>query len=398
MAEWTTTADLRTAVQRRWSDGPLLSAYAVGQPFAAMSLPIRGPRPAEITGRLDEVRRWREALVRGSAGGTAYEILDGAVGGRVVGRNALPARALLGSYPQAWRLLGVQAEVAAFDGLLGRTRADAPELVDWVAAHPLRALRAAAHWEPTLTAYRWLRSPAAADAWLRQISAPGVDTKFVEKHHKLLAELLAAAGVAPLPVPGSPGAVGAFAQRWGLRAPEQLVDLRFGVGFGGMPCGLTEGSFRLAELAGLRARVGTVVIVENFQTFLAWPLPSDGVVIWGVGYLAVRVARLGWAREAPRVVYSGDLDTHGFAILSGVRAGLRQVESLAMDRATLLAHRDRWGSETKPTRARLPHLTPQEAELYRDLVEDTYGPQLRLEQERLDWPHVAGLIASAGLS
>lgn len=92
---------------------------------------------------------------------------------------------------------------------------------------------------------------------------------------------------------------------------------------------------------------------------------------------------------------SGDIDTHGFAILSGLRSGVRHVESLAMDRQTLLAHRDRWGMEPSPTTALLPHLTPAEADLRRDLVEDTYGPRIRLEQERLDWAHLQGCIDAA---
>ncbi len=392
MADWTTVADLRTAVRRRWTDGSLLGGYAADLPFPTISLPVRGPRACEIGERLDEVRRWREALVRASGGGAAYGLVEGAVGGRAIGRNSIPRRAVVESYDQAWRLLGVQAEVAGFTRLLGQTRDEAPELAEWVVGHPMRALAANEVWSRALAAYRWLRSPRTAGAWLRQISAPGVDTKFVEQQHVLLAELLVAGGATPLPVEGSPGAVGAFAQRFGLRVPERLVQLRFDTEFAGMPRELSEGSFRLAELARIRVAVGTVVVVENLQTFQAWPIPFEGVVVWGAGYLAPRLSRLPWVREAPRVIYAGDLDTHGFAILSSLRAGVRQVESLAMDRETLLGHRDRWGTEPSPTAGRLPQLTDAEADLYRDLVEDTYGPRVRLEQERLDWAHVLRLI------
>ena len=394
MADWTTVADLQAAVRRRWTDGTLLTAYASEQPFPAMSLPVRGPRAGEIGARLDDVRRWREQLVRASAGGTAYELVEGAIGGRVAGRNHLPNRALLDSYDQAWRLLGVQHDVAAYTEVLRQTRQEAPELVPWVVGHPRKALRSHEIWPQALAAYRWLRSTARG-AWLREITAPGVDTKFVEGQHGLLAELLIAGGVAPLPVEGAPGAVGAFAQRFGLRTPERLVHLRFDAGFAGMPDVLSEGTFRLAEIARLQVSVGTVVVVENLQTFQAWPVPPEGVVIWGAGYLALRLSRVPWARDCPRVIYSGDLDTHGFAILSGLRAGIGRAESLAMDRETLLAHRDRWGTETSPTAARLPHLTAAEAELYADLVEDTYGPRVRLEQERLDWAYLSEVIAAA---
>lgn len=37
------------------------------------------------------------------------------------------------------------------------------------------------------------------------------------------------------------------------------------------------------------------------------------------------------------------------------------------------------------TNARLEHLLPQEAELYRDLVDDSFGSSVRVEQERISF-------------
>jgi hypothetical protein len=79
-------------------------------------------------------------------------------------------------------------------------------------------------------------------------------------------------------------------------------------------------------------------------------------VTWGAGYYAGRLGRVPWIRDAPQVTYAGDLDTHGFAILNTLRASVPQTRSLLMDRETLLAHRDRWGFESSPTRARLDYL------------------------------------------
>lgn len=397
MGEWTTVGDLRAALRRRWDSGELLSAYAAGAPPPPRALPIRGPRAGEISDRLTEVRSWRDSLVAGSAGGAAYELVEESVGGRVTGRNVVPRRALVRTYPQAWRLLGVGGEVGTFDALLALTREQAPELVTWVAEHPRRVLRSGDAWPAALAAYGWLRGASARGAWLRQIEAPGVDTKFVEQHHTLLRDLLLAGGAQTYPVEGASGALNTFARQFGLRTAERLVHLRFNGGFAGLPSSMSEGSFRLNELAAVRVGVQTVVVVENQQTFQVWPVPAEGVVIWGAGYLASRLARLPWVVGAPHVWYSGDLDTHGFAILSGLRAGVPRVSSLAMDRDTLLRHRERWGQEPSPTSARLPHLTRAEAGLYQDLVEDTFGERVRLEQERLDWTYVTGLIEAHGV-
>jgi hypothetical protein len=56
-----------------------------------------------------------------------------------------------------------------------------------------------------------------------------------------------------------------------------------------------------------------------------------------------------------------------------------------MDRETLLAHRDRWVSEDRPATSTLTRLTPDEHDLYVELVEDGLGERVRLEQERIDW-------------
>ena len=65
---------------------------------------------------------------------------------------------------------------------------------------------------------------------------------------------------------------------------------------------------------------------------------------------------------------------------------------MLMDRATLLAHEAHWDREPAPVNVHLEHLTADEAALYRDLVEDTFGPAVRLEQERIRYPLIESTI------
>ena len=163
--------------------------------------------------------------------------------------------------------------------------------------------------------------------------------------------------------------------------------MRFDAGFLGLPHRVSEATFRLEEIAGARVSVASAVVVENEITFLSVPVPPEGVVLWGQGFHVDRVGSLSWLRDCGSVNYWGDLDTHGFAILDRLRAWLPRTESLLMDRATLLAHRDRWVTESSPTRATLRHLAPAEESLYTDLVSDFYAERVRLEQERVDWAY-----------
>lgn len=393
---WTTSADLQAKVRRRWDDGSLLRALATGEPFGELDLPVRGPAPGDVGEDLDAARRWIAELEAGSAGGRRYELSYVPIGGRHVGRNTVPGRALVRSYEQAWRLLGVGSQVAAYRRLLDLS-ADLPAVRGWVAQHPLRALAAAAEWEQVLAAYRWLDGARGSGRWLREITAPGVDTKFVERHRVLLGGLLGVDAGGGAGVDVSTGAragtaLAGFVTALGLRAKPLSLRLRFDPAALRLPAALSEGTFRVEELAALPATLRRAVVVENETTYLTVPVPAGGVVVWGKGFEVGRAGAVPWLRDA-EVRYWGDLDTHGFAILHQLRAWLPQVRSVLMDRATLLAHRDRWVREPAPTSARLDRLSTEEADLYADLVSDRLGPAVRLEQERVDWAWASERLA-----
>jgi hypothetical protein len=107
-------------------------------------------------------------------------------------------------------------------------------------------------------------------------------------------------------------------------------------------------------------------------------------VLFGGGYAVNILAGLGWL-AALDLTYWGDLDTHGFAILNRLRSRFPHARSILMDRKTLLAHQSQWVTEKTPTKAALVLLTPAEQDLYQDLVEGTFGPAVRLEQERVSF-------------
>lgn len=383
---WSTFADVHAALQRRWANGSLLRSHALAEPFEPISLPLRGPAERDLAERLREVRRWAAALERAADGGKSFELEWRGVGGKNLGRSEVPARAVLTSRSQLWRVLGVggaRGDVARFDEMLAAAR-HVPAAHDWALHHPIRALAIADDWPAILAARDWLDWNRGSGVFLRQIDAPGVDTKLIERHRGTLAALL-----------GVPSSVSGFTRELGFAEKPALVRLRFDPALFGLPAGLSEAEFRVAELAGLDAEVTEVLIVENEVTYLSVPVPAGSVVIFGRGYDAAQAASIGWLRhaaEAGRVRYWGDIDTHGFQILHRVRQHLPGVRSVLMDRDTLLAHEARWGEEPSPSRAQLTNLTEQEAALYEDLVTDRYGASLRLEQERLDWAWVTARL------
>lgn len=368
---WTTPDQITERVRRRWSDGSLLRAHADRQPFPVIDLPVRGPRPAEIGEDTEAVRAWVSTLSAASHDGRRYRLDWTEIGGRHIGRNRIPSRVVVSEYAQAWDLLGVRAAVRRLDSVLELVDT-APAARAWTAANPHRALELGDEWPALLAAYDWLDRHRGSGRYLREISAPGVDTKFAERHRPVLAALLGVSATAT-----------GFVAGLGLRGRPEFVRLRFAPDATPAPP-LSEIVAHADEAASLRVRPAAALVVENEISYLSVPVPPGGVVVWGKGFEVDRAGRLPWLVGID-VRYWGDLDTHGFAILDRLRAWLPQTRSVLMDRATLLEHRDRWGREDRPTASRLTRLAPHERALYEELVTDRYGDRVRLEQERIDW-------------
>lgn len=380
MMTWTTPAAIETKVRRRWATGSLLRSHALDEPFEPINVPLRGPSAVDLAENLDEARAWASAIEREADGGRRFTVVTKTIGGRGLGRSVIPGRAIVGSYEQAWRILDAEKRVKTFDRVL--KAATLPEARAWVLSHPVRAIEMAAEWPAILAARDWLEWNRDSGLYLRQIDAPGVDTKLIERHRGVLAEILGVSATAS-----------GFAAELGFATKPARVRMRFDPALFGMPAQISEADLRVDEITNMDVSPAHALIIENEITYLSVPVPPGCVVIFGKGYDASVPAALSWLANTD-VGYWGDIDTHGFRILDRVRSHLPHVRSVLMDRETLLHHEDRWGAEEAATNAHLSRLTPLEARLYEDLVSDRFSARLRLEQERLEWPWVRRALAS----
>jgi hypothetical protein len=382
---WTRPAEVRARLGKKWQSGLLLAAFAVGRSWEPLSVALRGPAAGDIPVRLAEVQQWAAEWARSAAGPVRVEYKQ--VGGRQVGANLIPCRAWIDGYDQAWDLLGVRAEVRTFSSLADATAASCPKLIPWLARRPMQVLKLADQWHKLLATIRWIDERQSPGMYLRQVDVPGVDTKFIERHTGVLAELL---DLQLDPDRVDAGAAD-FAGRYRFRRKPDYVRFRC-PGWSG----LSELSVRTEELRVPPPGVGRVYVVENEITYLAFPLPAAAMVVFGGGYGVDVLAPLGWLAGLD-LVYWGDIDTHGFAILNRLRRRFGHARSMLMDRATLLAHRSQWVTESRPALGRLDLLEEAEADLYRDLVDGAFGQSVRLEQERISFAAVEqALQALAG--
>lgn len=254
----------------------------------------------------------------------------------------------LGSSPELGRAVKKHcARLAGYDDI---EFAQVAEVSEWVARHPVTGLRP------------------------RQVPVRGVDSKWLGRHRAVVRDLVAA-------VTGS--------DDLGLVDSDPLVRVR--ILDADLTCGLRDFAAPPVQLESLNLEPRGVIVLENLETVLAMPDLDGAVVVHGGGFAVDLVAALPWVSRVP-VLYWGDLDSHGFAILHRLRSRHPVVTSVLMDEATLLGHHDLWVPEPAPTRAAFPTLTADEhATLARLRTEG----DVRLEQERLPWSQSLAALTAA---
>lgn len=207
----------------------------------------------------------------------------------------------------------------------------------------------------------------------RQVAVEGIDTKWLESHTDLVRRLVTALG-------GERGL--------GLRVEPRRFRVR--VFDGGELADFTAPTL---ELAGLDWTPRCVLLVENRDSMAPLADLPGVVAVHAQGLAAPELAVVGWIARS-RVLYWGDLDTHGLRILSLVRKVLPGTQSILMDRATLDRFVPLAVTEPSPFRGDVGHLTPEESKALKSIRQR----DLRLEQERIPWDHVTEAITAALLT
>jgi len=391
---WTTAADLRAQVLRRWDKGELLAEIAAPGDLFPLRLNLGGPTSRELSERFDEVRSWAAELQQNPGAGCRLVLRE--VRHRVIGTNSLPGEAWVDTLDDALRLIGKARDAKGFQALLAVTRQRQPALLPWLQRQPLRALALAEVWPLLLDVVTWLQAHPRPGIYLRQVDLPGIHSKFIEAQRGVLCELLDLALPADS-IDRLAGGAAQFARRYGFRDKPQRVRLRFldpdhAAWVPGTDADYTLSQAAFARLAPAETRV---FITENEINFLSFPPAAGSLLVFGAGYGFEALAQAAWLQQC-RLHYWGDIDTHGFAILDQLRSHFPQAQSFLMDRDTLLDHQAQWTSEPQATQRDLPRLNEAERRVYDDLRWRRLRDEpVRLEQERIAFGRVERAVAAS---
>jgi hypothetical protein len=365
--------------QRQWA--------ALGGAAARLEIVLHPPTErtaqADVDGAIAWTRSWREL----ASSEPAAEVTWTDRHWPSAGKQSVPERCVLvgadaiagfagASAARGWRTLRERAERLRLAFTFAGTAVSVDPLAAAIRTHGRTLqLLAEADFVTLIDVVAWLAENPASGWRIRQLPIRGIDTKWLERHRSVVEGLHAAV---------------AGRDSLGLLAPPPQVRVRF-LDSALRPGGLCDITAPVEELAALDVAPSTVFVFENLETVLAMPELPGAVVVHGSGYAARRLSAIPWIQNGT-IIYWGDLDSDGFAILHALRSGCSNVTSVLMDDETLFAYRDLWVPETKPAVGAYATLTTGEL---RTLEHIRAEGNIRLEQERIGWEFALGRLLEA---
>lgn len=224
--------------------------------------------------------------------------------------------------------------------------------------------------EAVLRTLSWLLRHPNAGLFPRALPVAGVDSKWLDRRRGTLARLWNT-------VTGENVSAADFLEHVGLLRLPQFVLVKNAAAWVGEEAAEEVVKLPVETLAKKAPESPVVLIIENEQTALSLDF-RDVPIFLALGYGVTLLESLPWMKEK-RILYFGDLDTHGLAILAECRRLFPQTESVLMDLPTFERWRAFAVTEPKGAEPSPEHLTPEE----RALADVLSAGRLRLEQERI---------------
>ena len=233
------------------------------------------------------------------------------------------------------------------------------------------------YWKNICLCANWLHVNTESNLYIRMIPVE-VHSKFIENNENIIHSLLSEEKITK---------ANSFIKQHNLHDKPAFIRMRFlydceiSKGFSPKEIYFTEDDFAVLDKADFMNCIKNIYIVENEMIYLTFPKVSDSVCIWGHGFTAALFKRFQWFNNY-NLFYFGDLDEHGYDILSIVRGFFPGTKSISMDINTLETFNQfRVKGEVLSGNIIPANLSKDELEVFMELRKDKN--KNRLEQERI---------------
>lgn len=368
--------EVRQKAERWWTNGALLRAYLTGSIdlFFPKDIPQIGlDKSSDKLIRFVAIQQEQEALQRQSKAvqGFGYSLEWTTQGSRQVGPNQYITRIYIESLGDFLGFIGKETEFGVFVSNIEQTKAVAPQLLDLLERFPRLVIEQADNWPDLLKVSAYFLQNPQPRQYVRALPIQ-VPTKFIETNRptlRLLLDHLIADHLNPDETD--------FYRRFHLEQEEPTIKIRFLDESLRLHPALSHMSVWQSEFRNLNMPGSRVFVIENLTSFLTFPNRPDSLAIWGAGFAVTNLGGTNWLAHK-QLYYWGDIDVHGFQMLTLFREHYPRAQSWLMDEATFRQHKtDQKGDAFNPLL--LANLTPAEEQLYKHLLRTN----ARVEQERL---------------
>lgn len=391
LKKWTDFYDIKAKLEKKWKSGEILCNMIEEKNLFPSRVKINGPNSNELSLDFEKVIQWIEKLKNKEKSklGYGYSLEEREINFRIVGRNRIPVYAVIETTEDALRLLNKNEEAKIFQNICQkffeewRTHPKFAHLKEWFLKHPFRLIDLnGENSYKIILVLKWFERNPRHFVYIRQLDIEGVDTKFIEEHQGVLGELLEIL----LMETDFDLCKKKFEDKFRLRKKPNMIRFRI------LDGDYSDQVFRditipLEEFQSWENTIEKVFFTENEINFLSFPNLKNSIVIFGKGYGIYLLFDVQWLKSR-EVYYWGDIDTHGFNILSIARGFLPNIKSFLMTEEILMSHRSLWVNEDKPFLSEIKNLTPKEQDLVSKLQNGYFAPKVRLEQERIRFKYL----------
>ena len=236
------------------------------------------------------------------------------------------------------------------------------------------------YWFDICLCAEWLNKNQDTKLYIREIPLP-VHTKFIEQNSKLIQSLTEKSD-----------SILSFEETVGLKTKPCSVRFRSLSEKVSLPFSMTNLSECQIPIKDFECldkefsdQIKNIFIVENEMVYLTFPKVPNSICIWGHGYTVNSLNNIEWF-NSKRIYYFGDLDEHGFDILSSYRRFYPNIQSFCMEKSDWNKHLQYAVVGKKLESSRIPeNLIVEENEVFQIIRNST---QNRIEQERISVSYI----------
>lgn len=283
-------------------------------------------------------------------------------------------------------ILQLQKEVLRFESVLSDLLAWRPTIKNWIEQKPAYVFDL--DWKQICAVIDYILNNNLQSYYLRSIPVP-VHTKFIERNATVILSLLRYFDNVRFPDEGTSLVKALGVKPKPVLYPVRWLDIELARRY---TSGIVNLALSSEDLFNLDLNVSEVWFVENDTNLYLLKQRTNAIGIASRG-LALNVLSSIPLFYKARLLYWGDLDEAGFRMLQQFRQLYPSIESILMDKETVLHHQNE--IQSMPGKSSNPsfHLEQQEMEGW-NILRPMNG---RIEQEKLDQSFVQSYLFRKGL-